>query len=409
MEVNMKACGLIVEYNPFHNGHLYHVNESRKLSNADCIIAVMSGNFLQRGEPAIVDKWARTKMALQNGVDLVIELPYPYAVQHSEIFAEGAIAILNSLHTDYVCFGSEHGNIDDFIQIEKWIQQNEESYSKKLKEYLRSGDAYPKAHEKALSAVQKKDKDIDLSQPNNILGRQYVRQILNQKASITPLTIQRISNHYHDQKISSPIASATSIRQAISQSGDWNASIQTTVPSVTEINMKEYFQETNSWHLWEKYFPYLLHRILTSSMDELRVIHDVKEGLENRIYQAAEEATSFKSLMEKVKTKRYTWTSLQRIFTHILTNSTKQEMQALRNKQPEIRILGMNQTGRNYLSFIKTKDEHLSFYTSSKPPYRYYELVRKVNHAYYSILSPEQHQHRYQLEFRAPILLMEKE
>lgn len=405
----MKACGLIVEYNPFHNGHLYHVNESRKLSNTDCMIAVMSGNFLQRGEPAIVDKWSRTKMALQNGVDLVIELPYPYAVQHSEIFAEGAITILNSLHTDYVCFGSEHGSIDDFIQIEQQIQLNEESYSKKLKEYLRSGEAYPRAHEKALYAIQKQDKNIDLSQPNNILGRQYVRQILKQKAPITPLTIQRISNHYHDQKISSPIASATSIRQEISQSGGWNISIQATVPSSTEINMKEYYQETNNWHLWENYFPYLHHRILTSSIDGLRTIHGVKEGLENRIYQAAEEATSFTSLMEKVKTKRYTWTSLQRIFTHILTNTTKKEMQTLRSKQPEIRILGMNQTGRDYLRYIKKKDDDLSFYTSSKPPYRYYELVRKINHAYYSILSPEQHQNRFQLEFRAPILLMDKE
>lgn len=405
MEVNMKACGLIVEYNPFHNGHLYHLNQSRSLSKADCIIAVMSGNFLQRGEPAIVDKWGRTKMALAQGVDLVVELPYPYAVQHSEYFSEGAIAILHKLQADFISFGSEHGQIEDFVHMEKWIKSNEELYNKALKEHLNTGLSYPMAHAKAHQAIHPEVEALDLSKPNNILGRQYVKQILEQNTSITPLTIPRIANNYHDKKLNGPISSATSIRKELRQNKNWKDSITTSVPSTTLEAMQGYYDRTKEWHVWDNYFPFLINRILTSKMEDLQAIHGIKEGIENRIYQAAEQADNFEDFIQRIKTKRYTWTSLQRIFSHILTNTSKNEMDHLRKQSPEVRILGMNQTGRSYLNRLKKQELDFTLFTSSKPPYRYYHHVQRVNHAYYSILSPAIRREMNLQEYQAPIIL----
>ncbi|GAA0294164.1 putative nucleotidyltransferase [Gracilibacillus halotolerans] len=400
----MKACGLIVEYNPFHNGHLHHLNQSRLLSNAECMIAVMSGNFLQRGEPAIVDKWARSKMALSQGVDLVIELPYPYAVQHSEYFSQGAVTILNKLHADYLCFGSEHGDIEEFIRMEKWIHSNEETYKQVLKKHLNDGLSYPMAHEKAHKDIGPKGETLDLTKPNNILGRQYVRQILEQNTSMMPLTIPRIHNNYHDNEINGPIASATSIRNELIRNNNWNDSMKASVPSSTEQIMNDYYEETKTWHLWELYFPLLINRILTSNRKDLQAIHGIKEGLENRIYQAAEKADSYTDFIQRVKTKRYTWTSIQRIFTHILTNTTKDEMLQLRKQEPEVRILGMNQTGRAYLHYLKSKELEFTLYTSSKSPYRYQDHVRRINHAYYSILSTNIRRQKSLQEFQSPII-----
>src|SRR5690625_4124814 len=211
----MKACGLIVEYNPLHNGHLYHIEKAKSISQADCMIAVMSGSFLQRGEPAIIDKFHRAKAALASGVDIIVELPYPYAVQSSHLFAKGSVHSLAELGVSSICFGSESGDISNFTTSYHLWKENDAIYTDRLKRYLSAGHSFPLASMKALEFIGLTTGQMDLSQPNNILGFSYVKAILDDHLPIKPLTIKRTNNAYHEQEISSPIASATSIRREL--------------------------------------------------------------------------------------------------------------------------------------------------------------------------------------------------
>ena len=184
----MKACGVVVEYNPFHNGHLYHLQKSKELTNADCMIAVMSRNFLQRGEPAIIDKFHRTKAALAAGADIVIELPYAYAVQSSELFAKGAILSLHELGVSSICFGSELGEIEPFLTLINRLEENKHIFDETIKKLLKQGLSYPKANSEALEKIG--IHEIDMMKPNNILGFSYVKTIFANQLPIKPFTIQ---------------------------------------------------------------------------------------------------------------------------------------------------------------------------------------------------------------------------
>ncbi|SFM00266.1 Predicted nucleotidyltransferase [Gracilibacillus orientalis] len=402
----MKACGLIVEYNPYHNGHHYHFQQAKIVSGAECMVAVMSGNFLQRGEPAIVDKFSRAKMAIQQGVDLVIELPYFYAVQHSELFANGAIKILNSLQVDSLCFGSEHGEIDDFNTLYHFITEHQKNYDLYLTEALNQGNSYPKANDIAFSKIGGENLSIDFAKPNNILGYQYVKNIYDLHTTIFPYTIKRIKNNYHDREINDPIASATSIRkQLLTAHTNTNTNeLNDTIPSITNESLESYKELHSSWHYWEAYFPLLKYRVLTMRKDEFANIHGIKEGLENRIINTAKKAESFSEWMELLKTKRYTWTSLQRVFTHILTNTYASEIEAyVTEKKPSaIRILAMSKNGQNYLSARK-KEIDVEWYTSNKHPYPYQAFDDRIDHAYYSILPLTSQQYLTKQAYQKPI------
>ncbi|WP_277677813.1 nucleotidyltransferase [Gracilibacillus dipsosauri] len=401
----MKACGLIVEYNPFHNGHLYHARKAKEISNADCTIAVMSGNFLQRGEPAIIDKFSRAKIAVEQGIDLVVELPYYYAVQHSELFAKGAITLLSALKVHSVCFGSEHGDIAGFNQILGLLSNHQDTYITYFKQALTEGNSYPKAHQKAFYRIGGKDLPVDIAKPNNILGFQYVHSINEIDRSITPLTIQRIQNDYHDQVISEPIASATSIRNELLKEKLPDKILKTTIPNTTRRILLEYKKDHSYWHDWEKYFPLLRYRILTMTADEISGIHGVVEGLEHRLINAAKEAISFESFMKAIKTKRYTWTSLQRVCTHILTNTTKQEIIAkIHTEMEPIRILAMSSVGQQYLNQNK-KQISASVYTSIKKPYPNHLLDERLAAAYYSILPIQSQQEQIAQDYMPPYRL----
>lgn len=348
----MSVVGLVVEYNPFHNGHLYHLRESIKKSNASVVIAVMSGHFLQRGEPAIVSKWTRTKMALYCGVDLVVELPYAFATQKAETFASGAVSILDALGCDHLCFGSELGDINPFISTNHFLEQSKAEYEDLIQHYVKTGISYPNALTLAYKNLNGDKELLDLSLPNNILGFYYVRAILKQHSNIEPLTIKRTSAGYHDEQFRSPtIASATSIRKALFSE---NHHIQSYVPEVTlqllQENKKDYHL-----HRWELYFQLLKYRIMTMTTKEIGSIYEVEEGLEHRIKRCIQSALSFQEFMESLKTKRYTWTRLQRLCTHILTNTTKEQMKCMNEGQtsPYVRLLGMSTEGQAYLSHIK--------------------------------------------------------
>ncbi|MFT4416107.1 nucleotidyltransferase [Fredinandcohnia humi] len=357
----MKAVGVIVEYNPFHNGHQYHLNETKLKTNAECVIAVMSGNFLQRGEPALVSKWTRTKMALEAGIDIVVELPYAFATQKAETFANGSISLLNALYCEEVCFGSENGTIDDFKNTVSFMEKRQEEYDQYLSQAIKQGYSYPKASSLAYSSLSGTDTYLDLSKPNNILGFHYVKAIHNQKRDMKASTIKRTSADYHDESFThETIASATSIRKALFSKEIDLTNIENYIPKTTLKWLSSYYNEHQMFHQWEEYFTLLKYKLLTSTPAELEQIYEAEEGIENRLLAHITEATTFHEFMEQIKTKRYTWTRLQRLCLHILTNTTKSALKPLLEKQTTtyIRLLGMSKKGQRYLNTIK-KDVQL--------------------------------------------------
>ena len=398
----MKACGVVVEYNPFHNGHLYHLQKSKELTNADCIIAVMSGNFLQRGEPAIIDKFHRTKAALAAGADIVIELPYAYAVQSSELFAKGALLSLNELGVSSICFGSESGEIEPFLTLITRLEENKQVYDEMIKDLLKQGLSYPKANSQALEKIGVHD--IDMMKPNNILGFSYVQTILTNKLPIKPFTIKRMSNDFHEQEITSNIASATSIRKELMKHQLSEKVIQS-VPHCSIEQLNEYEKKTKKWHTWSDYFPFLIYQLFTKSSEQLAEIQGVEEGIEHRIKNVMNNVHSFEDLVEQVKTKRYTYVRLQRMFVHILTNTKKEDITSFMREEsvPYIRLLGMNETGQKYLN-IRKKD--ITVPLISNLTRRYSELTyldEKVTQVYYSIFPVRIRKKLLEQEFQLPI------
>lgn len=349
----MKATGLVTEYNPFHNGHKYHIDQSRKKTDADTIISVMSGNFLQRGEPAFADKWTRTKMALLGGADLVIELPYVYATAQASDFAKGAITILDALKCNTFCFGSEDGDILPFLNTYELLKTESMQYNQFVKEAISTGISYPKA----LNLAYKNLTDeltgpfADLSKPNNILGYHYYEAAKQINSSMIPQTIQRIQAGYHDDvdhQLS--IASATGIRKAFFEKGNI-AEVEQFLPKTT-LSVLEPFNERYGFGSWEQFWPLLRFTILRYTPEELRRFSEVSEGIEFLIHRSAKTESTFIGFMEKVKSKRFTWTRIQRMLTHIYTNFTWEELRSFQSPT-YIRLLGMNAAGKRYLNSIK--------------------------------------------------------
>lgn len=357
----MKIVGLITEYNPFHNGHLYHLIESKKITQSDYSIAIMSGNFLQRGEPALVDKWTRAKMAVDNGVDLVIELPIIYACQSAEFFAYGAIKILDSLGiVDSVCFGSEYGDIKLLDDIAEILNCEPELYVKSLKSALEQGFSYPKAREYALINYLNKFNSLDisivssvLSNSNNILSIEYLKAIKKIGSNIMPFTIKRKQSGYHDKKLNDSISSATAIReQLINNSLIEN--IKHTVPPITYKHLEYFYNENKDFNSLNNFSMVLLYLLRNSTLENLKNIIDVTEGLENRIISCSKNYNNIYEILNCISTKRYTMTRLKRILIHLLLRMNKNTINYLHSYGPQyIRILGLNTKGIDILRQAK--------------------------------------------------------
>ncbi|MEH7118710.1 nucleotidyltransferase [Neobacillus vireti] len=405
----MNAVGIVVEYNPFHNGHAFHLNASKKAADAEVVIAVMSGNFLQRGEPALVSKWYRTRMALLNGVDIVFELPYRFAVQKAEIFANGAISILDAAGCNAVCFGSESGNLSSFIETIEFLTIQKNQFEENIQRFIETGISYPKAVSHAFHQLTNSESYLDLSKPNNILGIEYIKAIKKQKSSLKALTVARKNADYHDQHFASEtIASATSIRKAIFSKKQDQVSIDQFVPIPTKQLLLDYLLKYEGFHQWENYWNYLQFRLLQTSPEELREIYEVEEGLENRLLAAALISGSFHEFMEKIKTKRYTWTRLQRLCVHILTNTKKGQMAGPDDKATYLRLLGMTSKGKEYLNKRK-KDLSLPL-VSKLSSYKEKEIQLDLKAARIYSLGAANHiakESMYQ-EFKQPPILIEK-
>jgi len=399
----VKACGVIVEYNPFHYGHKYHIEKAKKISNADCMIAVMSGSFLQRGEPAIVDKFHRAKAALSSGIDILLELPYHYSVQSSDLFAKGTVSTLNEIGVKSICFGSESGSIKSFIEGYQLLKNEQHQFDHYVQYFLTKGNSFPAANQKAFEAIGLKH--IDMVQPNNILGFSYVKQILNNQYPIEPQTIKRIKNDFHEKVITNKIASATSIRKELTEA-DWTKSVTDALPTPSIEQLKNYYEHTETWHHWEAYFSLLRYRILSMSLSQLALIQGVDEGLEHRVKKTIINAKNFQDWMNSLKSKRYTEVRLQRMATHILTNTTKKESNAFTRLStvPYLRLLGMTETGQTYLNQIKKRLETPLISNLSA---KYASLINtdeKALQVYYSILAPENQIQLRKQEFQLPIL-----
>ncbi len=349
----MSTLGIIVEYNPFHNGHKYHIQQAKKITNATTTIAVMSGSFLQRGEPALIDKWTRTKMALAQDIDLVIELPTVYATQSADWFAYGATFLLHQLKVDNLVFGSETNSIEILNRISDLLLNEPTNLKKYIKDNLAQGYSYPKALSLSLNMYYNEEK-LEIFKPNDILGIQYVYNLKALDSPINIHTIKRNSADYHDKKITTNnIASATAIRNYIFSNNSLN-NISKVVPSSTNSLLKKELSQ-NRINCWNNYFRTLQIIINSVNNTDLKNIHGMIEGLENRIKQNINKADSFDDFINLIKTKRYTTPKIQRTLLYLLLNLTKTNVLSLDiNKGPQyIRVLGFNEKGRSYLNKIK--------------------------------------------------------
>lgn len=336
----MKSCGIIVEYNPFHNGHQYHANQARLLSGAEIVIAIMSGNFLQRGEPAILDKWIRTKEALQNGVDLVIELPFAYAVQAADYFAAGGIQLLQALNCDALCFGTDHQGTLSYEAFGQFMKDNQAQIDEMYRSIKNNGQSYPQQMTAVLRQLYPTF-PLALSTPNQVLGMSYAKENARYEKPMKLFPLQRQQAGYHDLELYSSIASATAIRKNVFSNKLDGLSQVLPIETLKDLKAQPVVS-------WENYWPLLQYKLLTSSFSELRQIYQMKEGIEYRLQAAAKAAPSFHAFLESAKTKRYTWTRLQRLSTYILANVTESEITNVWHSS-YLHVLGFNEIGQQFL------------------------------------------------------------
>ena len=356
----MKSIGIICEYNPFHNGHIYHIEKIKKMYPDYVIVLVMSGNYTQRGDVSIIDKWKKTDIALDY-VDLVVELPFVFSIQAADIFAYGAVTILKNLGVEKIVFGTESLSADILKKIAN--AQKDSKYDKLVKKYLDDGNNYPTALSKAIYNLTK----IKIESPNDLLGLSYVKCLIN--TNIEPVTITRTTD-YNSKEIEGVITSATSIREAVKN----HKNIKDYVPSLTYKYIKE------GVHFNSEYFSYLKYKII-SEIDNLDIYLNVDEGIENRIKKYIYECTSLEEFIEKLKTKRYTYNRINRMLLYILSGFTKE--MAKRYKEPEyIRVLGFNKKGQKYLRECKKKSS-LPIITKYVNKYEMLNIEMKVSYIYY--------------------------
>ena len=360
----METIGIICEYNPFHNGHLYHINKIKELYPDSLIILVLNGYFLERGEISILSKEAKTKIALANNIDIVLELPVIFGTQSADTFAKYSLKILNNFNVNKIIFGSESNNIDLIKEIAN--KQLNKDFDEKIKIYLDKGINYPTALAKALNI------NFDFT-PNDLLGISYVKAIIKNNYNIEPICIKR-SSDYHDKISNDYIVSATNIREKIKNNED--------ISKYIPINIKDFINNIN----YNNYFKLLKYKINTDLY--LNNYLDVDEGIEYRLKEFINKSNNIEDFITYIKTKRYTYNKINRMFIHILLNFLKSDNQDLEY----IKILGFNKKGKKYLNKIKDNLKISTNVNKDSIQYKYeikasiiYDLINNTNTYQYEL------------------------
>lgn len=369
----MKAVGLVTEYNPFHNGHLYHLNKAMELTGADISVAVMSGDFVQRGEPAVLDKYTRTSMALNSGVNLVVELPVNYAVSSAESFAAGALKVLDYVKADSIAFGSESGDIERLSKLAHILCDNEDTLYKEISKYTANGISYAAARQKVVEKLTDKDTAEMLTSSNNILAVEYLKAIIKNNYAIKPYTVQRQGDSYNDTDIRSEYASATALRENLKADN-----ISEYIPVKAGLILSSNTNYIYPDDITEVLFTRLLDILFASNYDKNVFIEnvmqypDVSKEIAGRLYKSAMDmitrtvpqgaeskdngAFSFGSLCEHIKTKEVPLSRIKRALVRITLGLDKKHMEKYAN-EPYIRVLGFDKKGQEYLSYIRKNVE----------------------------------------------------
>lgn len=368
-DLYMKAVGLVTEYNPFHNGHLYHLNKAMELTGADISVAVMSGDFVQRGEPAVLDKYTRASMALNSGVNLVIELPVNYAVSSAESFASGALTVLDYIKADSIAFGSESGDIERLSKLAYILCDNEDMLYKEISKCTANGISYAAARQKVVEKLTDKDTAAMLTSSNNILAVEYLKAIIKNNYAIKPYTVQRQGDSYNDTDIRSDYASATALR------GNLKAdNISKYIPVKAGLILSSNTNYIYPDDITEALFTRLLDILFASSYDKNVFIEnvmqypDVSKEIAGRLYKSAMDMItravpqgaeskdngvfSFGSLCKHIKTKEVPLSRIKRALVRITLGLDKKHMEKYAN-EPYIRVLGFDKKGQEYLSYIR--------------------------------------------------------
>lgn len=368
-DLYMKAVGLVTEYNPFHNGHLYHLNKAMELTGADISVAVMSGDFVQRGEPAVLDKYTRTSMALNSGVNLVVELPVNYALSSAESFAAGALKVLDYVKADSIAFGSESGDIERLSKLAHILCDNEDTLYKEISKYTANGISYAAARQKVVEKLTDKDTAALLTSSNNILAVEYLKAIIKNNYAIKPYTVQRQGDSYNDTDIRSEYASATALRENLKADN-----ISEYIPVKAGLILSSNTNYIYPDDITEALFTRLLDILFASNYDKNVFIEnvmqypDVSKEIAGRLYKSAMDmitrtvsqrseskdnlAFSFGSLCEHIKTKEVPLSRIKRALVKITLGLDKKHMEKYAN-EPYIRVLGFDKKGQEYLSYIR--------------------------------------------------------
>ena len=356
----MSVVGFIAEYNPFHFGHKYHLEESKKRTGAKFSIGIMSGSFLQRGEPALVDKWTRAKMAVDNGVDLIIELPFVFSSQSAELFAHGGVKLIESLNiVDYLSFGSEFGELSPLENIAKILSKEPEGYVNGLKQSLSLGMSYPVSRSKALCEYIANELPNDpydyeniISGSNNILAIEYLKALIKLDYKIKAIPITRSGSDYNDLNLGDGFASATAIRNRFKLNGI--NSVKDLIPEESYYWLQESLNKYRNYNDLENYNQIILYLLRTIDREKLATLMDIETGLENRMINMAHKNTNIISMIDEITTKRYPRTRIQRLLIQLIHELNAENFRELYEKHPSyVRVLAANKNGLVLLNRIK--------------------------------------------------------
>ena len=368
----MKITGVVTEYNPFHMGHEYQLKKAREISGCDAVAVVMSGNYVQRGEPSIIDKFRRAEAAVYGGADIVIELPMPFSCQNAEMFAYAAIRELNKINVTSLSFGCENDN-PEILKQAAYTQLYSHTYNKILKEEMKTGISYPNAMTNTLSTLLGDDVRKAVISPNNVLGIEYIKSAMKQDIKLDYFPVKRMGKSHNDLYLSGYFDSATAIRKGI-LSGNSYYSSSITPKSIQVID--NFYKEYNGFNNLNNYLNILYYKIIDLGIDGLGEIFEVTEGLNNKIYDNLYKYTTMDDFIMSLKSKRYTYSKLRRAIMNIILNIKREDINDFMLPSPfnYVKVLAFNDVGRKV---IKLAQNNKTAVINRYSDYRKYNINAK--------------------------------